>query len=127
MVPDDIFKDVPEAIIPKLTYFNLGISEPGSKHDPLRFIQELCRPEDYVILKVDIDAISLEENLVKTLLNDNALMELVDEFFFEHHVTGGAMTTNGWHKPPMLGLDIVDSYSWFMKLRQAGIRAHSWV
>ena len=38
MVPDEIFKDVPEAIISKLAYFNLGISEPGTKHDPLRFI-----------------------------------------------------------------------------------------
>jgi hypothetical protein len=129
--PDTIFNDVPDRFLPRLSYFNIGISEVGTKHDPLRFITELTKPLDTVILKVDIDHVKLEQQLIQELMSNPLLLSLVDELYFEHHVNGSAMTLNGWQYDKsvfsVIDKDIVDSYEWFAYLRQNGIRAHSWV
>ncbi len=129
--PEKIFNDVPDRFLPKLSYFNVGITEVGTKHDPLRFITELTQQSDTVILKVDIDHVALEEQLFDELLQNPSLLSLVDELYFEHHVNGSAMTLNGWQTDKtvfsVMDMDIADSYRWFSQLRQQGIRAHSWV
>ena len=129
--PEKIFNDVPERFLPKLSYFNVGITKVGTKHDPLRFITELTKQADTVILKVDIDHVQLEEQLFEELFQNPALVSLIDELYFEHHVNGSAMTLNGWQTDKSvfsaIDMDIADSYRWFSQLRQLGIRAHSWV
>ena len=72
----------------------------------------------------NIDNSALEMQLVDQLLSDKQLSELVDEFFFEHHVDVEPMR-------PYWGLDtslkLEDTYHLFQKLRSLGIIAHAWV
>ena len=101
----------------------------------------LCKPEDYVVFKLDIDHNELEVQLILQLLNSPKLLGLVDELFWEHHVHGSPlrktrvsfMGTNniGWgdHTPPKSALhsSLEDSYMLFARLRRAGVRAHAWI
>ena len=96
----------------------------------MTFIKELTKPEDYVVFKLDIDAPAIEIALVQQMMGDCELIALIDEFYFEHHVSGSPMQWGGWgdlsKSTSPLG-DIQDSYDIFTVLRENGIRAHSWV
>ncbi len=111
----------------------------ASWDNPLRHIAALATPADYVLFKLDIDNVEVEEGIVRGLLADPALLALVDEFYWEHHVNFAPMnsadcvrTTRGnpadcpgWktHNSPQT---MNDSLTLFAALRHAGVRAHSW-
>jgi len=83
-----------------------------------------------VVFKLDIDTPAVEVALVQQLMKDEELLELIDEFYFEHHVSGSPMQWHGWgdltKSKTALG-HIQNSYDIFTFFRQRGIRAHSWV
>ena len=56
------------------------------------------------------------------MLNNSNIYSLIDELFFEHHVNVREMLAY-WRPPPG---SLSDSYVLFTKLRQLGIRMHSW-
>ena len=61
-------------------------------------------------------------NLYNQVLNDTSISSLIDEMFFEMHVTVNEMKPY-WGTPPG---QLKDTYILFTKLRQLGIRMHSW-
>ena len=80
--------------------------------------------------QVDIDHPSTEEPLTRQLLGDDAVAALIDELYFEHHVKRHPLgrTHFGWaHSVSETNCNITDSYEVFARLREKGIRAHSWV
>jgi len=84
------------------------------------------------VVKIDIDTPEVEIMLVMQLLEDEILLGLVDEFYFEHHVHGNPMQFRGWgnlrrKNENMLHPGIEHSYKIFQLLREKGVRAHSWV
>ena len=96
--------------------------------DPLTFIKHLTKPKDFVVF--DIDSPLVEIALVKQLMADPQLVELVDEFYFENHVSGSPMQWHGWGDLQNSSADLSslpESYKLFTFLREHGIRAHSWV
>jgi hypothetical protein len=124
--PTDIFKDIPRDMLHKVRYYNVPVEDaPEGLHNPVRILKLSARPEDYVVLKLDIDTPKLELALMKQLLADEDALKLVDEVFFEQHTAGNPMTAHGWGNN-VLG-DISDSYRLFAELRARGVRAHSWV
>lgn len=125
------WSSVPADVKRKTSWYNIpATTEVGGADNPLTFIKELTKPEDYVVFKLDIDQPSVEVALVQQIMSDPELWTLIDDFYFEHHVTGSPMQSNGWGnlsmaKTPMG--DIEDSYNIFTFFREKGIRAHSWV
>ena len=122
---------IPADVKQKTSWYNIPISsEVGGADNPLTFIKNLTRKEDFVVLKLDIDTPVLEIEIVRQIMRDPELWALIDEFYFEHHVSGSPMQWNGWgdltSNDAPLG-DIEDSYEIFRVLREKGIRAHSWV
>lgn len=88
-------------------------------------LKDVSKPDDYVVVKLDIDNSLVELEFVKQLLNRTDLHLLIDEFFFEHHVNFQPMNPSwGTHKEVQ---QLADSYEIFKRLRQVGIRAHGWV
>lgn len=132
--PQKIWDAYPEDIKYKVRYFNIYASgEKDHTDNPLRVIKQLTRPEDFVMFKLDIDHSVTEESIVTQLLNDKEAQGLIDEFYFEHHVLHSPMVSGGWGQnltqsggPAKLST-FVQSYDLFTQLREAGIRAHSWV
>jgi len=83
-----------------------------------------CRPDDFCAFKLDIDTPWVEVPLVRQLLKSPAIAQVLDEFFFEHHVHG-LMQEQGWGEN--VNGTFADSYEMFAHLRRMGVRAHSWI
>lgn len=128
-MPDEsIFETVPAKIVNNLTYFNLPAdSTPGAKHNPLRILAEVTRPNDFVVLKIDIDTSAVEIPLIMQIIENSAMYKRVDELYFEHHVSKSPMQWRGWGDTDCGNETLPGSYELFSKLRGLGIRAHSWV
>ena len=124
---------VPEKHAMKLVYYNYPAgTEIGHSHNPLTHIKAKCRKEDYCVFKVDIDTTKVEEEIIKQIVEDPSVAELIDELFWEHHVFMHPLANNKvWVNTKAHPMDktrtIKDSYDIFTKLRRLGIRAHSWV
>lgn len=116
------WKQVPDDLLGRLTLMNVGIEESGKFH-PWTILKSMVKREDYVIVKLDIDVSELEQVLMEQVVNDSSLHSLIDEFFFEMHVNVTEMI-------PFWGNrnrgQLKDAYNLFSKLRQLGLRMHSW-
>ena len=83
----DFFADAPASIQHLTHYVNMPVTTlPGDRNNPLVAIALVARPQDYVVLKLDVDNSSIELALVEQLAGNATLLALVDEFFFEDHV-----------------------------------------
>eukprot|EP00995_Heteronema_vittatum_P009656 NODE_500_length_1339_cov_219.700000_g362_i1.p1 GENE.NODE_500_length_1339_cov_219.700000_g362_i1~~NODE_500_length_1339_cov_219.700000_g362_i1.p1 ORF type:complete len:169 (+),score=58.46 NODE_500_length_1339_cov_219.700000_g362_i1:527-1033(+) len=117
---------VPEGVRAVLSFMEVPLSpRPNNTHSPTRFIRETATAEDFVAFKLDIDHNAVEEAVIQQLLTDPALAGLIDELFWEHHVNLSPMYK--WWKGTTGRQTLAESYQWFLKLRQTGIRAHSWI
>uniref|UniRef100_A0A7S1NBA7 Uncharacterized protein n=1 Tax=Eutreptiella gymnastica TaxID=73025 RepID=A0A7S1NBA7_9EUGL len=124
------WKKVPNDMVAKMHFYNVATTtDPHDSQNALRIVEEVARPEDFVVFKLDIDSNHIEQLIVQQLIDSPKLQGLVDELFWEHHVSLSPMQWYGWgdaSRFPNTGT-IMDSYRNFTKLRQLGIRAHSWV
>ena len=124
--PAKVWCEVPPHLRPIYHWVNIPVRpEQGHPDNALEFIRQLALPEDFVVLKLDIDNTPVEEALVNQILDDPQLLGLIDEFYFEYHVNTQPMH-HAWltqNVPETLA----DSYRIFTTLRSKGIMAHSWV
>ena len=121
--------EVPEAVRPTLHYFNLPASaEEGSPDNPLTLLAAVCRPCDYVVIKIDVDVAELEEAWIQQIRGSERLMQCIDVLFFEHHVgVPHTFAQNWWgsRRYSRAG-NASTSFALFAELREKGILAHSW-
>jgi hypothetical protein len=123
---EKFYSTVPPAWKSKTEYHQQWISTTPSKQPFVpSVIQEKVTKEDYVVFKLDIDSKAVETAIVDYLMTWNNL-GLVDEFLWEHHVNNYLMASN-WGASQDMSMSVADSYQYFLKLRQRGVRAHSWV
>ena len=118
----------------RLSYHNFGIDAiEGSLRNPLVHLRALVRPDDFVVIKLDVDTPAIELAVVEQILRDPVNTgALIDEFYWEHVVAHTPMEHFGWghdlrRLPKEKQQTLRDSYSYFTRLREMGIRAHSWV
>lgn len=125
--PKDIFERIPDNVIGKTSYYNVP-AETGltAKGNPLRILLEITHPDDFIVMKIDIDNDPVEWEFIKQILTNPAISSRIDELFFEHHVDKSPMDFHGWGTQPKL-MNLTQSYQVFHDLRKLGIRAHSWV
>lgn len=113
-----VWNELPDDVFPIYTFINVGVEEKESKYNPWKMVEAIAKPSDYVVLKLDIDKPPLESALMKQLLADsNRAKYLIDELFFEKHVSADKNSKEDKLK---------DSYDLFTKLRQLGVRMHGW-
>ena len=129
--PGHIFGAMPDRVVDKVSYFNVPVNAtPNGKHNPLRVLRAIASPDDFVVLKIDIDTLAIESALVDQILRDPELASLIDEIYYEHHVKFSPMYAMWWHRDSSTSkpkMTLADSYELFSALRERGIRAHSWV
>lgn len=119
--PGTYWKQIPDDLTGILTFINNGVEKTG-KFNPWDILKRIAKIDDYVIIKLDIDTPELETFLINQVLTDKTISSLIDEMFFEMHITVNEMK-GYWGSPPG---ELKDSYVLFTKLRQLGIRMHSW-
>lgn len=116
---------LPLDLYPSYHWINVAVSaDPRSPLNPLHSLLRHYRPHDLILVKLDIDHAATEVPLTLQLLLDSNLTQLVDAFYFEHHVHMHEMAP--WWSGTMVG-SVQESLELFRALRQQGIAAHSWV
>ncbi|CAF1197476.1 unnamed protein product [Adineta steineri] len=117
----NVWNELPDDVFPVYTLINVGCEKSG-KLSPWTNLKALAKPYDHVVVKLDIDNPAIEGPLINEVLNDSSIHSLIDELFFEHHISVKEMRLY-WMTPTG---SLKDSYILFTKLRQLGIRMHSW-
>jgi hypothetical protein len=126
MDPGQVFAKVPPDLLPHYIYYNQGIEKaPDGKWNPWRILRGMgITRHDYVVAKLDIDTPDIENALTEQVLSDPRNTELIDEFFYEHHVNTRWM--NRWWHTENSPLLLKDTYRIFTALRSKGVRMHGW-
>ena len=111
--------------VSRLHFMNWPVSSAdGDALNPWTLLRQVAIPEDFVVVKLDIDTPAVEMELVRQLLADKQLQALVDVFYFEHHVS---IPDFSWiWKMGEYPQTLNDSYAIFGELRRLGIRASPW-
>lgn len=83
------FKMLPKDLVGKYNLMNIGLTmDDDDELNAIDIIKRLTRPEDFLVLKIDIDSAPIEIPMVNSLLNDDpkngGASALVDELMFEH-------------------------------------------
>lgn len=120
---------VPPQFQNKVTYQQCAVSssmDVDTDEKPFlpKLIKRLTSKDDYVLFKLDIDSPDVEAGNIEYILQDED--NGIDEVAWEHHVDGNYLMMAQWgtiHSH----MSLYESYQYFLKLRQKGIRAHSWV
>lgn len=121
--PDVSFESVPDALRKRIILHKRAVvAEERHMDNPVHQISQLCKVQDFCVLKLDIDDPDTERTLLHQLQRDGGpgFQGVLDEFFWEDHVD-----------LPSYGLyggkgSLSESYERFVALRQMGIRAHYW-
>ena len=67
----DWWDGVPADMFSTITFYNVGVSaEPDSKYNPWNLLRALAEPDDFVVIKLDIDTPAIENTLIDQLLAD---------------------------------------------------------
>ncbi|CAF2491283.1 unnamed protein product [Rotaria sp. Silwood2] len=111
-----VWDELPDDVYSIYTFINVGVEVEMEKFNPWKMLEAIAKPDDYVVIKLDIDKPPLESALMKQLLGKkNPAKYLIDELFFEKHISDNRKSKEDKLK---------DSYELFTKLRQYGIRMH---
>jgi hypothetical protein len=123
--PEKVFSKVPTHLLASYHWINVGVSsDPKSEMNPLKLLLDNYNEDDLIVVKLDIDTSAIEVPLAMQLLNDDRYNNLIDHFYFEHHVHNKELAPY-WRKS-MVGT-VQESLDLFAGLRRIGIPAHSWV
>ena len=126
------WRHVPADVRPRLTFYN----EPVTAAAFVDHLASHTRPEDFVVLKVDIDG-GPEVEIVEEIARRPELAARVDELFFEYHFDFDGLDF-GWHirRPgarrrfrydTVSNASVDDALGLMRRLREAGVRSHFWV
>lgn len=122
--PQHVYDMIPQKYMSSYHWINVGVTaEEGHKLNPLHSILKQFDPNDFIVVKLDIDTPSIEVPLFQQLLQDPIYKELVDQFYFEHHV-GLKELIPYWGRG--LNQTVKQSIDMFLELREKGIPAHFW-
>ncbi|KAG5178779.1 hypothetical protein JKP88DRAFT_168563 [Tribonema minus] len=120
-----VWAQIPEWLKPTYHWHNVPADPaPESENNPWDVLRAVAAPEDYVVVKLDIDNTEVEERFMAEMRGDARLRALVDEMFFEHHVNVPIMWRYWGTQGERVYLN--DTYAMVQELRSEGIRFHSW-
>jgi hypothetical protein len=118
--PKDVFAKLPRHLFPAYHWINVGINtDVNSPFNPWNLLRDQYVPDDFVVIKLDVDKTSIEVELIRQLLQDPQLIAIVDVLYWEHHVS-----LTEWY-PYQETME--KSLKLFAELRAKGIAAHYWV
>ena len=123
--PSHVFQSVPSSLKAAYHWINVGVDpDPHSDLNPWKMLLDHYTPDDFIVVKLDIDTPHVELPLVYQLMDNPKVAPLIDAFYFEHHV-------HLWELSPYwrseVAGSILGSLKLFYWLRAKGIPAHYWV
>ena len=130
---DQWWGSAPASLRSKTHFFEVPVVEGAldealaGKPNPSSFLQMLAvtsKPEDFVVVKLDIDTPAIEQTIVAVLTQRPELAALIDELFFEYHFYYDGLDF-GWGDN--VQGDVDTAIGTMFRLRSLGIRAHFWI
>ena len=95
--PTNIFDAMPLKIFARTSYYNIPASKDmNAKTNAFTVMKEICHVDDFIVMKIDIDNPDVEAEMIYTILNDRSVSILIDELYYEHHVSHSPMEKRGW-------------------------------
>jgi hypothetical protein len=126
MDTSNIWNKIPGRLKHIYHWYNIPVSsEKGHSDNALEYIKAVAKPEDFVVLKIDIDNTPIESEIIKQILESDELINLIDQLYFEHHVNVLPMHQYWGTQNEVSTLS--NTYDIFSMMRSKGILAHSWV
>ena len=123
--PADVFEQVPTELMASFHWINVGVSaDIGGKLNPFTALLENFNEDDFVVVKLDIDTPKIENKLVKQMKDDPAILDLVDVFYYEHHVKQKELSRY-WRR--WVFGSVGESLELMSALRARGVSSHYWV
>ena len=123
--PAKVFEQVPNDLMASFHWINVGVSaDIGSKLNPFVTLLDNFKKDDFVVVKLDIDSPEIENNLANQLRNDTKISDLVDVFYYEHHVKQKELA--GYWRSKMF-CSVGGSLQLMSALRAKGVSSHYWV
>lgn len=128
MNPTAWWKRVPNATRRVLNFIN----KPVTAQEFLGTLEKEANPEDFVVLKLDIDTPGLEDEVIRTIIGTPRLSDLVDELHYEYHVSLRMLSNSTAAKSQaihygMSTTTVQEALATMQRLRASGIRSHFWV
>jgi|EP01082_Thalassiosira_pseudonana_P005611 hypothetical protein len=122
--PSNVFELIPAELQASWHWVNVGVdSRPGSKMNPFTTITNHFSPDDFVVVKLDVDTPAVENLLARQLRDDPKLLELVDQFYFEDHVKQKELKKS-WGESAEGS--VAESLELMASMREKGVASHYW-
>eukprot|EP00956_Cyclotella_meneghiniana_P006993 scaffold9402_cov77-Cyclotella_meneghiniana.AAC.8 len=122
--PSKVFEAIPDELQSSWHWINVGVdARPCAKMNPFTMIENSFTKDDFIVVKLDIDTPLVEHALVEQLREDPVLLDLVDQFYFEHHVHQKELANN-WFGT--MDGNVGGSLKLMNELRTKGVAAHYW-
>merc|ERR1712194_99870 len=141
-VAQEWWDPIPFSMRRKIRFFNTPVEELwsveanvlGQREPPhgsfLRMLQNTAAPEDFVVVKLDIDD-GPEMEIIWAIAARPELSALIDELFFEFHFdeerVPGEFINHEWVNAKVRGTNVDTAIGLMAHLRKLGIRAHFWI
>lgn len=119
----EFFAGMPDWLHDVTEFLGTATMASGERQNPFVQLEELARPEDFVVIKLDVDFPELENAVVAELLSNEKRRGLVDQFFWEHH---NRMEDMGAYWGSLTSGTPRESFDYFRRLREGGVVAHVW-
>ena len=114
------WQNVPLRVKPDIHFFNTRVSA-----EEFEFAIQKCTPDDFVVVKLDIDNTAVEMSIVGVV---EKYAHLIDEFFFEYHYYFDGMNFGWGDLNEIRGVhNVTSAVSLMTRLRKMGTRAHFWI
>lgn len=122
------WRNVPNATRRILNFTN----QPVSLDAFFETLKRQARPDDFVVVKLDIDTPALEMAMVRAIAEREDIYTLIDELLFEYHVSlrmlsNNTAAANVRAATGMSDSTVSEAVQMMQQLRQRGIRTHFWV
>jgi hypothetical protein len=125
--PNDVYSRIPNDLKAAYHWYNVGVNATvDHPNNPLHTILQKYNEDDFIIVKLDIDSPDIENPMAEFVANggiNNTLANLIDAFYFEHHVNLAEMAP--YWKKTMRG-SVQHSLQIFQQMRKIGIASHYW-
>ncbi|KAG2495003.1 hypothetical protein HYH03_006936 [Edaphochlamys debaryana] len=129
----NMVRGVPAEYFHATTFYNIPVpSELEDGRNILNVLTKIAKPEDFVSVKLDIDAPEIEAQWIAAILgegpgrpNRSLYAQLIDELFWEEHFRFRPMQDCCWQESVDQSV-LYDALTTFQQFRYLGIRSHGW-
>jgi hypothetical protein len=120
----EYFNGMSTELVGRTHFYNFGASNQEGPKNPVSVLKSVAQPGDFVVFKLDIDTPTVETPMVQDLLQDDAALALITDFYYELHF--GLKDMDWAWGEVASGSDLASATEVFKQFREKGVKAQMW-